>query len=180
MAARKVPSSITPLPQESFGSGSSSGNSPYFEGPKNAACVLARKIAAISRCRFCQASPAAASNMTAISKNFVPIVTVRLLKRSARKPPVIENNMNGTENSAPATKTSRSRSAFAKPVPRMRKTTRFLKALSLNAPWNWVTTSDQNPFCHDCKTRGFSGRSAEEVGCSSMAPAGSFAHKSIR
>src|SRR5262249_53319721 len=98
-------------------------------------------------------------------------VTVRLLKRSARKPPVIENRMNGIENSAPATKTSRSRSAFASPVPRMMKTTRFLYALSLNAPWNWVTTSVQNPRCHDAATTDSSGRSEEEVGCSNIAPA---------
>src|SRR5262249_44720938 len=79
--------------------------------------------------------------------------------------------MKGIENSAPPTKTSRSRSAFASPVPRMMKTTRFLYALSLNAPWNWVTTSDQNPRCHDAETTGFSGRSEEEVRCSNTATA---------
>ena len=36
MMARKVPSSITPLPHESFFSGSSSGSRPYFDGPKMA------------------------------------------------------------------------------------------------------------------------------------------------
>ncbi len=35
--ARNVPSSSTPLPQESSASGSNSGSIPYFEGPKIAA-----------------------------------------------------------------------------------------------------------------------------------------------
>src|ERR1700728_4693778 len=95
---------MTPLPQESLGSGSNSGSNPYLEGPKNAACVLARKIAAISRCRFCQVSPAIAKAITPISNNFVPIVTVRLLYRSARNPPVMENRMKGTEKRAPCHK----------------------------------------------------------------------------
>ena len=49
------------------------------QGPKSAACVLARNTAAISRFRFCQPSPAMASTITAISNNLVPMVTVRLL-----------------------------------------------------------------------------------------------------
>ncbi len=48
MDARKVPSSITPFPQESLFSGSNSGSSPYFDGPNSAPCVLIRKTAAAS------------------------------------------------------------------------------------------------------------------------------------
>ena len=36
--------------------------------------------------------------MIRISSSFTPIVTVRLLNRSARKPPAMENRMNGSEN----------------------------------------------------------------------------------
>ena len=56
-----------------------SGSKPYFEGPKSAACVLARKTAASARDRFSLASPIAASAITPNSKHRVQIVTVRLL-----------------------------------------------------------------------------------------------------
>ena len=79
IAAKKVPSSRMPLPHDSRASGSNSGSNPYLQGPKSAACVLARKTAAISRFRLCRPSPTMASAITAISKNFVQIVTVRLL-----------------------------------------------------------------------------------------------------
>ena len=130
---RRFPFRMTPLPQESLGSGRKSGSNPYLEGPKNAACVLTRKIAAISRCRFFQASPAIAKAITPISNYFVPILTVRLLYRSARNPPVMENRMKGTEKRASATRTSRSRSTFSIAVPRMMKAMRFLYALSFES-----------------------------------------------
>ena len=44
--------------------------------------------------------------MIRISSSFTPIVTVRLLKRSARKPPAMENRMNGSENKAAVNGTS--------------------------------------------------------------------------
>src|ERR1043166_5428370 len=47
--AMKVVSSRTPLPQESSSAGSNSGRRPYFEGPKTAAWVLARKITVKAR-----------------------------------------------------------------------------------------------------------------------------------
>ncbi len=52
MAARNVPSSMTPLPQESFFSGNSSGSRPYLEGPNSAPWVLARNRATKESCRL--------------------------------------------------------------------------------------------------------------------------------
>ena len=43
---------MTPFPQESLFSGSSSGSRPYFDGPNSAPCVLIRKTAAASMVRF--------------------------------------------------------------------------------------------------------------------------------
>ena len=63
-----------------------------------------------SSSRFPRASATSANNMNPSSIHFVPIVTDRLLKRSARNPPVIENRMNGKAKSAPTTRTSQSRS----------------------------------------------------------------------
>ena len=75
-----------------------------------AACELSRNTPAASSARFPRASAIRANNMTPSSIHFVPIVTDRLLKRSARNPPVIENRMNGRAKSAPTTSTSQSRS----------------------------------------------------------------------
>src|SRR5215831_19092596 len=44
--ARNVPNSSRPLAHERRDLGSSSGRSPYFDGPNSAAWVLARKMAA--------------------------------------------------------------------------------------------------------------------------------------
>ena len=79
IAARNVPSSMTPFPHDSRFSGRISGNNPYFEGPKRAPCVLARKSAASDMDMLRSAKPAMANNMTAISNSLVPTVTVRLL-----------------------------------------------------------------------------------------------------
>ena len=60
-----------------------------------------RKTLASSRYLLQGHSPAKTSAMTNSSKTFTPSITERLLNRSARKPPVMENRMNGSENSAP-------------------------------------------------------------------------------
>ena len=106
MIARKVPSSRMPLPQESRRSGRSSGNNPYFDGPKIALCTPIRKIAARPMARLCRRKPSVANAMIRISSTFTPMVTVRLLKRSAKKPPAMENRMNGSENNAAVSGTS--------------------------------------------------------------------------
>ena len=72
--------------------------------------------------------------MTRISKSFTPMTTLRLLKRSARKPPAIENKMNGSANSAPMRLTSRSLSSLDKPMPVMSEMASHLRVLSLKAP----------------------------------------------
>ena len=101
MMARKVPSSKMPLPQESLSCGSSSGNNPYLDGPKNAPCVQTRKMAASANFRLGPTSAAVANNMTPTSNTFVQMVTARLLNRSARYPPISEKRMKGAANSTP-------------------------------------------------------------------------------
>src|SRR6185437_1225104 len=117
MMATNVDISSTPLPQESKDSGSSSGSRPYLEGLNSAACVLIRNNAANSSARLPSISPAAASRATASSRSLVAIVIVRLLQRSAKYPPYIENSRNGALNSSPTTITSR---PSAMPAPRAR------------------------------------------------------------
>src|SRR5215469_12724679 len=58
IAARNVPNSRTPLPQDKRFSGRISGNSPYFDGPNSAPWVLARKSAARDIDMLWRAKPA--------------------------------------------------------------------------------------------------------------------------
>ena len=130
-----VPSSSRPLPHESFRSGSSSGNEPYLDGPKNALCVPIRKTQARRRFLFIVHNPASTRDMIASSNTFTPSITERLLKRSARKPPAMENRMNGSENSAPMDSPKWCCCGKVMLVPKMAtKMTRFFRTLSLNAP----------------------------------------------
>ena len=71
-----------------------------------AACELSRNTPAASIARFPRASAPSAKSITPSSIHFVPMVTERLLKRSARNPPVIESKINGSAKSAPTTSTS--------------------------------------------------------------------------
>src|SRR5260370_18948562 len=82
------------------------------------------------------------------SKIFVAIATLRLLKRSARKPPAIENKRKGRAKRLPITKTSQSFSEAVGFVPRIRKMTKNFSPLSLNAPWNCVAIKLQKPTRH--------------------------------
>ena len=139
-----------PLPQESRFSGRSSGNRPYLEGPKIALCTPMKKIAARPMGRFLRANPAVAKAMIKTSNTFTETVTVRLLKWSARKPPAMENRMNGSANKA-AVKVNRAfcfsaETTMLRPI----NVTSVWRALSLNAPSNWVTMRLQNPRMGDC------------------------------
>ena len=78
--ARKVPSSMMPLPQERSFSGSISGNRPYFDGPKSAACELSRNTPTDSITRLPRPSATSENDIAATSIHFVPMVTERLLK----------------------------------------------------------------------------------------------------
>src|SRR5258707_3876456 len=98
MIPRKVPSSKTPLPQESFSAGKSSGSRPYLDGPKSAPCAQTRKMAASASGKFDPASDTTASNITPISNTFVHIVKLRFLKRSAVYTPLIGNRLNVDEH----------------------------------------------------------------------------------
>lgn len=93
---RNVPNSRIPLPHDRRAFGRISGSNPYFDGPKSADCVLAKKTAANSRLRFCQASPATASSITATSPdgNCALAVAVRQVAPAHRK----ENIRDGEES----------------------------------------------------------------------------------
>src|ERR1022692_2584747 len=98
--------------------------------------------------RLPRARPASAVSITGSSKIFTPIITERLLKRSAKYPPVMENRMKGMAKSSPTTETSLSRWAIGMAIPSTQNWIRNLSALSLKAPWNWVTIRLQNPPRH--------------------------------
>src|SRR5580700_3257257 len=146
MAERSVVSSMMPLPQLSFDSGSNSGSNPYFVGPKIAPCVQARNRAMPAISRRLLASAYVARPITPSSKNFVQSVTLRLLYLSAKYPPGMEKSRKGTAKSSGTTSTNqRSRRSFERAESRTRKLTSHLRALSLKAPWNWTAMSAQNP-----------------------------------
>ncbi len=143
MMALKVPRPKMPLPHESFFSGNSSGSSPYLDGPKIALCVLIRKIQQSSTGMLPRHRPNIASDMMPNSAHLTPTATLRLLKRSARKPPVIENRMNGNANSAPMMLTKRLRSPSGSPIAAIKKMASHLSRLSLKAFWNSTTNMSQ-------------------------------------
>ena len=91
MAAEKVPRPKMPLPQDNFFSGNSSGNMPYFVGPKIALCVLIRKMPVSISGILTSHRPSVTTDMMPSSAHLTAMATLRLLKRSAKKPPAIEN-----------------------------------------------------------------------------------------
>ena len=141
----KVPSSSRPLPQESFFSGNSSGSRPYLDGPKNELWTPIKNTQPSSNGIWFHQKPASARSITPISKIFTLTLIVRLLKRSAKKPPAMENRMNGSENRAVTSSPTRCNSAVDTFMPRIMNTTSHLRTLSLKAPWNCVTKSAQKP-----------------------------------
>src|SRR6266481_5503047 len=89
-----------------------------------------------------------AKSIAQTSKTFVVIATLRLLNRSARNPPAIENKRNGRAKRFPITNTSQSFCEAVGLVPRMRKMTKNFRPLSLKAPWNCVAIKLQKPSRH--------------------------------
>src|SRR6266849_6749939 len=89
-----------------------------------------------------------AKSIAQTSKIFVAIDTLRLLKRSARNPPAIENKRNGRAKRFPMTKTRKSFCESGGLVPRIRKMTKNFRPLSLKAPWNCVAIRLQKPSRH--------------------------------
>ncbi len=71
-----VPIPITPLPQASFSGGNNSGKLPYFAGPKNALCVLIKKITAMIKTTLPCINANVATTMISTSATLVPIATI--------------------------------------------------------------------------------------------------------
>jgi len=91
MIARNVPSSMTPLPQESLGFWKEFGQQAVFRRSENSGLATGKKYRHKQQryrglgIRMKNAGSANTEKITtAISKTFVPIVTERLLKRSAK------------------------------------------------------------------------------------------------
>ena len=167
MMAMKVPSSSRPLPHDNFCSGSSSGSSPYLDGPKNALCTPIRKTqpsngqhvsqdAAMPgcNCHCLHTKPASASSITHISKIFHadghrPFAAT-VGEKSARHGK--QNERQRKQRHDQFAKLDASRRGTC-PCPTSRNTTRFFRTLSLNAPWNCVTMRLQKPrrLDSDCR-----------------------------
>ena len=67
------------------------------------------------------------------SAHFTAMATLRLLNRSAKKPPAMENKTNGTAKMVPTNPTRAWRFSCDKPRPRMKNVTRSFRVLSLKA-----------------------------------------------
>ncbi len=143
MVDANVPKPNMPLPQDSFFSGNNSGNMPYFVGPKKALCVLIKKTATSITGRLSSKKPREATDMIPSSTHLMVMATRRLLKRSAKKPPAMENKTNGSANTMLTRGTNESRFSMDNPIPTIKKMTRNLRVLSLNAFWNSTTNMSQ-------------------------------------
>ena len=71
-----VPIPITPLPQANFSGGNNSGKLPYLAGPKNALCVLIKKITAMIKTTLPCTNANVARTMISTSATFVPTATI--------------------------------------------------------------------------------------------------------
>ena len=150
MMPTNVSNSRMPFPADNFEVGSTSGMIPYFAGAKMVLCKPIRQIAASCSPCISNFKATAAKSIIAISPNFTPIITERLLKRSAIQPPTVANNRNGTANNSEECPTKLSLSASLKEtVTSTGKITNQRSALSENAPWNWVNIKFQKPRGHD-------------------------------
>ena len=76
MTAMLVPIPITPLPQASFSVGNNSGKLPYLAGPKNALCVLIKKITPTMKVTLPCITANVARIMISTSDTFVPTATI--------------------------------------------------------------------------------------------------------
>ena len=128
-----------------------------MEGPKNELWTPIKNTQPNSIGIWFNQKPASASSITPISKIFTLTLIVRLLKRSAKKPPAIENKMNGSENRAVTSSPTRCNSVDDTFMPRIMNTTSHFRTLSLNAPWNCVTMRLQKPrrLDSDCRLMSF-------------------------
>ena len=138
-----------PLPLESFEVGSTSGMMPYFAGAKIVLWMPIRQIAASWSDCISSFSATAAKSMMATSAAFTPIITERLLKRSAIQPPTVAKSRNGTAKSSEEWPTKLSFSGSLRVTEASTgKMTSQRRALSEKAPWNWVNIRFQKPRGH--------------------------------
>ncbi|MCL4693292.1 MAG: hypothetical protein KJ060_12385 [Candidatus Hydrogenedentes bacterium] len=139
---------MIPFAQDSRSSGSISGKMPYLAGPNMADWLAIRNMTTQRSIGSCRKKPSAPSAMTATSRYLVQTATRFLLNRSDKDPKNPGNTMNGTARTTPATAMMNPRSEFvpaSDAYAASANTMTSLYRLSLNAPWNWVTTSDQKP-----------------------------------
>jgi len=116
-----------------------------LEGPKNELWTPIKNTQPNSMGIWFNQKPASARSITPISKNFHAHADGPLAETVAKKPPAIENKMNGSENRAVTSSPTRCNSAEDTFMPRIMNTTSHFRTLSLNAPWNCVTMRLQKP-----------------------------------
>ena len=119
---------------------SRSGRMPYFTGPNSAEPTPNRNSAPISTGIEENAIPATAMTAAPASASFSRSAIAALSNRSASSPPSAESRRKGAMKMAPASVISEAASSAAS-LKRMRKTSVFLRKLSLNAARNCVQNS---------------------------------------
>ena len=135
--AMKVAPSTSALPAGSSERARWSGRMPYLIGPNSDPITPNRSSATNSTNTECIQKPNTAMKAMPISANLRRCATRALLNRSATSPPSAERKKLGAMKTASAKVMSAS--ASAPPIwNRIRKTSAFLRKLSLNAAKNWV------------------------------------------
>jgi len=113
---------------------------PYLIGPNSAAIAPNRNSAANKAASEWSAKPALASAVIPISTSLRRRATTALSKRSASWPPRPERKKNGAMKTAPANVISASAS-WPPILNKIKKTSAFLRKLSLKAEKNWHQNS---------------------------------------
>ena len=138
--ARNVAPSTRALPAGSSSRARWSGRMPYLIGPNSAAMMPIRNSATNRMGTECQAKPTTATAATPISASLRRCAMIALSKRSASCPPRPERKKYGRMKTEAASVINAS--AFSPPIlNRIRKTSEFLRKLSLKAEKNWHQNS---------------------------------------
>src|ERR1700716_153071 len=132
----KVAPSTSALPAGSSSEARWSGRMPYLIGPNSVAITPNRKSAANRIGIDCSQYPVTAIPATAISTSLMRCATIDLSKRSAISPPRPERKKNGPMKTAAVSVMSEPESVI-EGVNRIKKTSEFLRKLSLKALKNW-------------------------------------------
>jgi len=146
--AANVQSSNRPFPAARRSCGINSGRMPYFDGPKSALCAPIPHKTINGRMPplgFSQSATVPAL-IRSTSTALIAMMTVRLLRRSAKVPPTNDNNISGKVKMmkviavcvCAAVSSSGPGTICAVACRMANRATMSFQALSLNAPQNWA------------------------------------------